>query len=190
MDKSQGHRGGQRQARIRTPVCLQSPCLLPALSVWAEGRKFHRRGSKEQKLAGGSAGSPTCASRSSPFQQQLEAVSLVVESSPVQSAVSVSSLGVQVTSGGGGSGRKEGGGQGGTDRGRGQREKKREGEGLWRRERNGEGVEEDEEAGRWAGRFSPILDDEVHQGQGGGAGDSDGQVQGELSRHLSTRPHL
>lgn len=112
MDKSQGHRGGQRQARIRTPVCLQSPCLLPALSVWAEGRKFHRRGSKEQKLAGGSAGSPTCASRSSPFQQQLEAVSLVVESSPVQSAVSVSSLGVQVTSGGGGQRGRKGNRQG------------------------------------------------------------------------------
>jgi len=49
---------------------------------------------------------------------------------------------------------------------------------------------EREEVGRRAGRFSPILDDEIHQGQGGLVGDSDSQVQGELSRCLNTRPHL
>lgn len=49
---------------------------------------------------------------------------------------------------------------------------------------------EHEEVGRRAGRFSPILDDEIHQGQGGLVGDSDSQVQGELSRCLNTRPHL
>lgn len=47
-----------------------------------------------------------------------------------------------------------------------------------------------EEVDRRAGAFSPILDDEIHQGQGGLAGDSDSQVQGELSRCLNTRPHL
>lgn len=137
-----------------------------------------------------SGGPPTCTNRSSPFQQQLEAVRLVVESSIVQSAVAVCSLGIQVTSVGGGSGRKEGEwtGEGVKVRG-----KKREGEGLGRRQREGgegEDKEVGEEVGRWAGRFSPILDDEVHQGQGGLAGDSDSQVQGELSRCLGTRPDL
>lgn len=44
---------------------------------------------------------------------------------------------------------------------------------------------------RTGGRaLSPILDDEIHQGQGGLVGDSDSQVQGELSRCLNTHPHL
>lgn len=47
---------------------------------------------------------------------------------------------------------------------------------------------EREEVGRRAGRFSPILDDEIHQGQGGLVGDSDSQVQGELSRCLPLGP--
>lgn len=46
-----------------------------------------------------------------------------------------------------------------------------------------------EDPDRQAGRFSPILDDEIHQGQGSLVGDSDGQVQGELSRCLSTHIH-
>lgn len=71
------------------------------------------------------------ASGCSPFQQQLEAVGLVVEGSTVHSAVPVSSFGIQVTT---------------------------------------------------------ILDDEIHQGQGGLVGDSDSQVQGELSRRLPLRP--
>lgn len=124
MDKSQGHRGGQRQARIRTPVCLQSLCLSLTPLVWEEGRKFHTRGRKEWKSAGGRAGSPTCAKRSSPFQQQLEAVRLVVESSPVQSAVPISSLGIQVTSVGGRQGGRKGNRQGRRVK---VREKKREG---------------------------------------------------------------
>lgn len=110
---------------------------------------------------------------------------MVVESSPVQSAVPVSSLGIRVTSVGGRQGGRKGNRQGRRVK---VREKKREGEGLWRRERNRTGGEEDEEVGRWAGALSPILDDEVHQGQGGRAGDSDGQVQGKLSRCLSLRP--
>lgn len=122
------------------------------------------------------AGAPTCANRSSPFQQQLEAVGLVVESGAVHSTVPVRSLGVQMTSGGGGSGRKEG-----QQTGEGSKSGER------RRERN-EG--EYEEVGGRAGRFSPILDDEIHQGQGGLVGDSDGQVQGELSGCLGTQPHL
>ena len=50
---------------------------------------------------------PTCASGSSSFQQQLEAVGLVVESGTVQSAVPIGSCGVQVTPGDVWSGRKE-----------------------------------------------------------------------------------
>ena len=65
-------------------------------------------------------------------------------------------------------------------------------EGADRREETGRSGRkgEREEVGRRAGRFSPILDDEIHQGQGGLVGDSDSQVQGELSRCLNTRPHL
>lgn len=79
------------------------------------------------------------------------------------------------------------------DRGRGQSQGKKEGGG-----RTGEKTKGRGRGGRirrwvrrrWAGKFSPILDDEVHQGQGGLAGDSDSQVQGELSRCLGTRPDL
>lgn len=52
--------------------------------------------------------SPTWANRSSPFQQQLEAVRLVVESSVVEGTVPISSLGIEVTAGEVWSGRKEG----------------------------------------------------------------------------------
>lgn len=47
-----------------------------------------------------------------------------------------------------------------------------------------------EDTHRQAGGFSPILDDEIHQGQRGLVGDSDSQVQGELSRCLNTHPAL
>lgn len=43
-----------------------------------------------------------------------------------------------------------------------------------------------DQRGLMAGRLSPILDEEVHYRQGSMAGDSDGQVQGELSWCLDT----
>lgn len=102
----------------------------------------------------------------------------------MHSAVPVSSFGIQVTTRWGGAGgevrRKEGEqtGEGANVREEETGDQKRKGSG------------ECEEAGRHAGRFSPILDDEIHQGQGGLVGDSDSQVQGELSRRLDTGPHL
>lgn len=63
-----------------------------------------------------------------------------------------------------------------------------------RGEEGGEGGEQGqgqcEDMDRQARRFSPILNDEIHQGQGGLVGDSDSQVQGELSRCLNTHPSL
>lgn len=44
--------------------------------------------------------------------------------------------------------------------------------------------------GLTAGRLSPILDEEIHYRQGSMAGDSDGQVQGELSWCLDTHTHI
>lgn len=127
--------------------------------------------------------SPTCANRSSPFQQQLEAVGLVVESSAVQSTVPISSLGVQVTAREVWSGRREG-----------DRQVRGQCQGKKRQERGGGAWEKSKASGRdldrQAGRLSPILNDEIHQGQGGLVGDSDSQVQGELSRCLNTHPHL
>lgn len=64
------------------------------------------RGSQEWGGRWRSCRSPTCGHRGSPFQQQLEAVELVVEGSTVKGAVAISSLGIQVTTAGvGGSGR-------------------------------------------------------------------------------------
>lgn len=104
----------------------------------------------------------------------------------MQSTVPISSLGIQVTAGEVWSGRKERewtgeGSMSGGKRGRGE-----EG-GEWEKSKAG-GRRADMD-GR-AGRFSPILNDEIHQGQGGLGGDSDSQVQGELSRCLNTYPHL
>lgn len=91
----------------------------------------------------------TCPHRSSPFQQQLEAVQLAVESSQVQRGVSIGGLGIQVA----------------TAR-RGLREvqgRKRAGKGVKiPGEREGPGGRGGTGRLLMADRLSPILDEEVH----------------------------
>lgn len=98
----------------------------------------------------------------------------------MQGSVSIRSLGIQVATrrkglqGGSGreTGRQRGSGQGPRERG-----------GRWTRRELGPARL------LMADRLSPILDEEVHYRQRSLAGDSDGQVQGELSRCLDTHTH-
>lgn len=86
-------------------------------------------------------------------------------------------------------GRKEGEWRGaGSMSGCKEEEGRREEEGWEESKRKARGQSEGTD--RPAGRCSPVLDDEIHQGQGGLGGDSDGQVQGQLSRGLNAHPHL